>query len=65
MSRKIEISQLARKRMISLRKSLRDRFGEDVSKKALSELTDAFESLGQYGKQATVGYQPDVWKNWS
>ena len=46
--RKIKISQLARKRMVSLRKSLRERFGESVSKKALVELADAMESLGRF-----------------
>ena len=48
MLRKVQISQLARKRMVSLRKSLRKRFGDEVSKKALSELADAMESLGQF-----------------
>ena len=46
--RKVVVSQIVRRKMTSLRKRLLDQFGEEVSKKAISEITDAIADLGQF-----------------
>lgn len=46
--RKVVISQIVRRKMTNLRKRLLSQFGEDISKKTLSEITDAIANLGQF-----------------
>ena len=46
--RKVIVSQIVRRKLTKLRKTLHDRFGEDVSRNALADITDAMADLGRF-----------------
>ena len=46
--RKVIVSQIVHRKLTKLRKTLKDRFGEEVSRNALADITDAMADLGQF-----------------
>jgi len=52
--KKVEYSQPARQRMKKLREELTEKFGTDVSKKAIKKITSAIRGLSEFEKKGVA-----------
>ena len=49
--KKVEYSQIVKRKLKALRKRLMDEFGSEVSRKALKQITDAARGLGNFAEK--------------
>lgn len=49
--KKIEYSQIVRRKLKALKRRLTDEFGPEVSRKALNQITDAARGLGNFAEK--------------